>query len=80
MIIGSGEMIDHVIDRPFTRAKTRNRRGGVVQFESGFGVHKQVAAGTPIEPQANFRTKPRPDGDESHRQSGLVPASYQHMP
>jgi len=68
VIIGSGEMIHHTIDRPFARAQTRNGRGGVVQFESRFRVQEQVATGAPIEPKANFGAKPRSDCGKTHGQ------------
>lgn len=80
VIIGLGQLLHHVIDRPFTRAKTRNGRGGMVQLESCFWVQEQVAAGTPIEPKTSFRTKPRPDCGESHELFACVLFPFRHTP
>lgn len=73
-------MIHHLIDRPFTRAKMRDRRRRVVQFESGFWVQEQVATGMPIEPKADFLTKPRSDCGKSHEQFAFVLVPFRHTP
>lgn len=72
VIIGSGELIDHVIDPPLARAKAHNCRGGVVQFEPGLGVQEQMTAGMMIEPEPHFLTKPRPDGGASYHYSAFL--------
>jgi hypothetical protein len=53
------QMLSNFVDRPFSRAKTRNLRRGPAQVKTRFRVQEQVATGSPIETKAHFGTKLR---------------------
>lgn len=48
------QMLNNLVDRPCSRAKTHNLRCGPAQLKTCFRVQEQVATGSPIETKANF--------------------------
>jgi hypothetical protein len=68
------QMLRNIVDRPFSRAKTRNLRRSSAQLKTHFRVQKQVATGSPIEAKTNFWTKPRSGFVASHAVGHMQPS------